>query len=561
MAKYAPKRAPMKPGTKKAIVISVVCLLLVGAMAAAWVLLPGREPQPVKVYNLSTVGYVYEDVTLGQTFTGTVRSDNLQTEYITNTQQVTKIYVRTGQVVEVGDPLFAYDTTLDVLTVERKDLEVQQLELNLKIAKDDLTQINKLKPMVIPATTAPTTAATEEEFEGALGDDESYKYLSGSWTSNSPAIWWLKENFAMDDTFVWELFRTAAAQRGKDQVDYFYVILVTREDDQGDGDIVTKVGMRFERVKAPVVTEPTEETQEAEASAQAEIPATEPDATGTAVVQTEIQTQSVTQEDTYKFTFFSVEKKQTPTTTPSVQINSGYTSNEIAQMRKEKTAEIKQLEFDLKMAQAELAIMEKELSDGIVRATVAGRVMEILTEDEALASGHPLVRISGGGAYLVTAYISEWYLDGVREGTQMSVTSWLTGERHVGTVYSISDFPAEQYSTQHESFYAVTIRVGEDSQLSVDYGVDVSFTTDVQPQTVYWLDQAFVREDEGGWYVWVADEEQKLEKRYVEVTQGDDNMVRILSGISESDRFAFPYGDDVAVGAPTELGSWEDLYG
>ena len=35
MAKYAPKRAPMKPGTKKAIVISVVCLLLVGAMAAA----------------------------------------------------------------------------------------------------------------------------------------------------------------------------------------------------------------------------------------------------------------------------------------------------------------------------------------------------------------------------------------------------------------------------------------------------------------------------------------------------------------------------------------------
>lgn len=70
----------------------------------------------------------------------------------------------------------------------------------------------------------------------------------------------------------------------------------------------------------------------------------------------------------YSFTFFQVSEKSgaTTPTQPSgssggsssggsgVNMNSGYTSNEIAQMRSDKEAEIKQLEFDIKMGRGRI---------------------------------------------------------------------------------------------------------------------------------------------------------------------------------------------------------------
>ena len=56
-------------------------------------------------------------------------------------------------------------------------------------------------------------------------------------------------------------------------------------------------------------------------------------------------------------------------------MNSGYTSNEIAQMRSDKEAEIKQLEFDIKMAEAEYKIMKKEFDNGEVKSEIDGYVV------------------------------------------------------------------------------------------------------------------------------------------------------------------------------------------
>lgn len=66
-------------------------------------------------------------------------------------------------------------------------------------------------------------------------------------------------------------------------------------------------------------------------------------------------------------------------------MNSGYTSNEIAQMRSDKEAEIKQLEFDIKMAEAEYKIMKKEFDNGEVKSEIDGYVVSVLTPEEALA--------------------------------------------------------------------------------------------------------------------------------------------------------------------------------
>ena len=75
-------------------------------------------------------------------------------------------------------------------------------------------------------------------------------------------------------------------------------------------------------------------------------------------------------------------------------MNSGYTSNEIAQMRSDKEAEIKQLEFDIKMAEAEYKIMKKEFDNGEVKSEIDGYVVSVLTPEEALANKEPVVKVS-----------------------------------------------------------------------------------------------------------------------------------------------------------------------
>ena len=60
-------------------------------------------------------------------------------------------------------------------------------------------------------------------------------------------------------------------------------------------------------------------------------------------------------------------------------------------MKNEKQAEIKQLQFDIKVGKAELKIMQKEAADGKVLAEFDGVVSDILDPATALESGAPLM--------------------------------------------------------------------------------------------------------------------------------------------------------------------------
>ena len=71
---------------------------------------------------------------------GMVRTDKMQSVYVSTTQIVTETFVKEGQQVKAGDKLLAFDTTLS-------DIE---LELQLKSAQDELKKINSYKPYVEP---------------------------------------------------------------------------------------------------------------------------------------------------------------------------------------------------------------------------------------------------------------------------------------------------------------------------------------------------------------------------------------------------------------------------
>ena len=73
-----------------------------------------------------------------------------------------------------------------------------------------------------------------------------------------------------------------------------------------------------------------------------------------------------------------------------------------------------------------------------------------------------------------------------------------------------------------------------------------------------YLMQAFVREDQQGFYVFMKDENGLLKKQYVEIGRITDGAMEIKSGLSMEDEIAFPYGKDVKEGAKTV--SVETLY-
>ena len=123
------------------IIIAVVAALIAaGGISASAVMLRGGS-KPVNVYSMQEIAM---DSYWGDTSEtdGLVRTDKMQSVYISSTQTVTEVFVKEGQQVKAGDKLAAFDTTLSDLELERQKINVEKLELQLKNAKADLVTIN-----------------------------------------------------------------------------------------------------------------------------------------------------------------------------------------------------------------------------------------------------------------------------------------------------------------------------------------------------------------------------------------------------------------------------------
>ncbi len=242
-----------------------------------------------------------------------------------------------------------------------------------------------------------------------------------------------------------------------------------------------------------------------------------------------------------------------------------FTAAQLAQMRKDQEKKIKDLEFKLKMAEAEYKIMEKELGDGTIYAEFDGQVVSLLTEEEAKSQKQPMVKVSGGGGFYIEGSVSELEKDNLEIGQEVTVNDWRTGGMYTGTVQSIGDFPSSSDSwngmgNPNASYYPFTAFVGEEADLQAGAYVSVQYSTSGNTHGIY-LDKAFIRTEQGRSYVYVLGADSRLEKRYV--TTGKSlwgSYLEILEGVTEEDKLAFPYGKNVKDGAKAEEKDLSDLY-
>ena len=250
---------------------------------------------------------------------------------------------------------------------------------------------------------------------------------------------------------------------------------------------------------------------------------------------------------------------------PDIDFGSGYTAAQIAQMRAEQEKKIKDLEFKIKMADADYKIMQTEVGDGNIYADIDGEVVSLLTEEEAKQSKTPFMKVSGGGGFYVEGSINELEKDNLRIGQEVTINDWESGMTYTGTVQSIGDFPSRDngYSgmgNPNSSYYPFVAFVDGSADLQAGKYVSMTFATSTGANGIY-LQNPFVRTENGESYVYVQGAGGKLEKRTVTVGKSLwGSYTEIKGGLSEDDYIAFPYGKDVKPGAPTELSDLSSLY-
>ena len=252
--------------------------------------------------------------------------------------------------------------------------------------------------------------------------------------------------------------------------------------------------------------------------------------------------------------------------TPEVDFGSGYTAAQIAQMRSDKQKEIKELDFKIKMADAEYKIMMKEVSDGNVYADHDGKVVSLLTEEEAKKTRQPVLKVSGGGGFYVEGFISELEKGNMKLGQEVTINDWNTGMTYTGSVKSISDFPTQNgynngSGNPNASYYPFQVFVDETADLQAGSYVSVQYSTAESEHGIY-LENPFLRTEKGRSFVLVLGTNGKLQQRWVRTGKSLwGKYTEILEGLTAEDLIAFPYGKNVKPGVAAQEGDMSNLYG
>ena len=605
----------MKKQNKKKIIITVTAVVLVVAIGlGVWFGVSRGRSEPVKVFAFNSVGMT-EYWGDSQESYGPVSTDKIQTVFLSSTQTVTEMKVAQGDEVKKGDVLMTFDTTLSDLQLERKRLEVEKLKLDLETAQKKLKDIRNMKPMSI---VTPDDSDDSEDDDSGKGVklSGSYQLSTNSDYDGSMAekalICWLNTAAAVDNGIL-----EAARQKAEEYQNKNYVPDPTEEPTVETTEETTET--TTETTESPS-EEPSEtpnppenpgegssggnpeegssggnpggEDGENSSASAAENPDEKPTITvsdyymvfkvteGNMSLGNRLTWQGLhiyRQGGGFVFKFFDAsvvpdhsiitdDPDSTDPTDPDMpDPGSGYTAAQLAQMRAEQEKTIKETKFKIKMAEADYKIMQTEMSDGNIYAEFDGKVVSVLSEDEAKTQNQPVIKVSGGGGFYIQGSVSELEKDKMQIGQEVTVNDWNTGMTYTGKIVSMGDFPTNSdgwngSGNPNVSYYPFTVFVDETADLQAGMYVSIQYSSAESENGIY-LENPFIRTENGQSYVYVQGAGGKLEKRFV--TTGKalwGSYTEIRSGLTVDDLIAFPYGKNLKEGAPTVESDVSDLY-
>ncbi len=515
----------MSKKIKRTIITTVIIICIIASGCGGIIIVRNTQKKPVNVYavsDFSTMNIYGEN---SQT-SGMVTTDKIQKVILSDTQTVKDVYVQEGQNVKEGDPLLAYDTTLSDLELQKARTALNKLEVQKKQAENELTKIKNMRPY---SRTLVTPSAPEIVYE----PQATPKLLQGKGTKEDPFYYLWGEGDSLREELLNQMFPVLQSGAGTDEngrrteQNESYVVLIIRENNALNGQIVNKWGLHLVR-----------SAEDGKISTQLFVPE----------IPEELQNYESAPEPYYEET------------------GSEYTAEELAKMRTEKEQEIKDLDVSIRIAAVELSRQEKEASDGVVRSTVTGTVKAVRDPDEAYGNSEPVLEVSAGGGYYIDVAMSELELGKVRIGQTVQVNSYMTGTFCEGTVVEISEYPTTNANSWSDgnpavSYYPFKVFVDESASLQENEYVDISYQSSGEEGGGFYLENQFIRTENGRSFVYLRNKDGRLEQRTVQT--GRDlygAYTEIRGGISMDDYVAFPYGKDVEDGAKTNESTMDEFY-
>lgn len=518
------------------------------------------EVQPVSYINMGYWGDT-------ETSYGMVTNDSVQEIYLKDSKTVKEVLVQEGDTVAVGDPLVRYDTAEVHIEIERKKLEISDLENKIALANHELEAMRNAKPVDKTPPKIDTNKLAELEAEDEkinnipekdAVDDRIYNYVTAeslpynaaenpAGTPEDPYIYYCNPKAYVYGSF-YNFIRPTEGARGK-----YVEFRVCKKDAAGKMlmvDEVSEDGTVTKKVPA-VDTSVTPAVFDGNL-----IPAAYDDTKMWYIFTGEERIPfSLAEEYMSEFMEHATDWKEPE----------GFTIEELVKKIPEKESELRSLDIQKRQQQLQLQKLQDTVSDGIVYAEVDGVVKTAADPSEYQNDGSPFLVVSGDEGLYVSGTISELLLEDVKPGTVVTANSWESGMTFEATITEISDYPTGGNSwgngNPNVSYYEYTAYIEDSSALRNGEYVDLSISTNQSETGGLYIEKAYVREENGKSYCMIADENDKLKKQYVvtgKTVYG--SAIEIKSGLSEEDRIAFPYGKNAVEGAAVKDSSGTMYY-
>lgn len=558
------------------IVIPVLVLSLIGGVVSAAVE-KQNEDTTVNVCKVSKanekrmLGYL--DVG-GSDFVGTLKKGSIQNAKVNEDLKIESVLVSKGDSVKKGDRLFTYDLQSMRIALAEAENTLSTCENNIKVANNELAVLKKLQPSEnAPKTVAndddgqpeeqpkvetpdvPTPAVPEFKYDKLITPKS--QYIDGSGTADEPFVYYVGEDTVVSK----DALLTLCPEGEEAKYALFYVCDETGTPKYArlvDGNKIDRENAENWNVNDGVTVDPTGNALFDGGSAgfasfifKSETPGGMSDVD---LSQLEGGEGYEGMEELFGFSEENAQPQQeqqnnTAQDTASDEItekdNYIYSKDELKKMISDKEKELERLDLEKRQYEIDVTKANKTLEIGAEVANFDGRVTFVAKDLKHLSDSGAYVTVASSSGMSVISYIGEFSLSDIDIGTKMTLTDYDNGNNYTGTVTSISDTPSQtdQFGNEDttQSYYEFVVTVNETFELKEDGSVSMDILKEDNTERIC-LYAVFVRSEGSKHYVMVANKDNVIEKRYVEVEKILYEMVIVTGGLSMDDRIAIAYG-------------------
>ena len=220
--------------------------------------------------------------------------------------------------------------------------------------------------------------------------------------------------------------------------------------------------------------------------------------------------------------------------------------------------EIRKKEYDLKDKQEQAESLQELIDASVIFSPVDGIVRSV---KDASGESNPFgygesgdtsyITIVAGTDYCVKGTVSEQTVYTLYEGMPVLVRSRVDDSVYPGTIYKINTDSAQSDQSRvyydggmgdQASKYAFYVELESIEGLLVGQHVLIDLNTAETDENAMLLPAAYLMQENGRFYVWAANAENRIEKREVQVGAFDEasESYPIEGGLKPKDRIAFP---------------------